>query len=319
MTLHYKLLGLVQRVLILPFQLAVVVMLLMSYAIVNGVRLVAAPLKLDQLARAIITNIPVPKFTQQWNLKTKLLTSLAVNLAMAIIGLIIYWDPLWLILFVLFNQFWLACGVEIGYHRLHAHQSFTCSDPWRKTLSAIGLMSLSAPLIDWTMWHKLHHRYSDAPGDPHPPTAWHTTYSNLDHPDLYKKENIMMVRNLIADPWHLFMKEYYFVLYWMVMIIVCLISFKVAVYCLIMPALNLVLSSTSINYVSHRWGYTLYDTGESSKNNPYTGFWFQGQGQHNNHHYDARSYHTDRLWWEVDFVRPIIRHLIARTVVEARP
>ena len=78
------------------------------------------------------------------------------------------------------------------------------------------------------------------------------------------------------------------------------------------------LASTSINYVSHQWGYRLFKTGESSKNNPYTGFWFQGQGQHNNHHYDARSYNTDRLSWEVDFVKPIIKHVIADTVVEAR-
>lgn len=318
MKLHYKILGSIQHIAILPFQLATILMLYIAYVIVNTIRFVGPKLKLDTISYWIITRIPVIPATKHWNLKTKLLTSLGINLVLAIAGLIIYWDPQWLLLFILFNQFWLVAGIEIGYHRLYAHQSFTCSDKWQKTLSAIGLMGLAAPLIDWTMWHKLHHRYSDGPGDPHPPTAWHMTYSNLDHPDLYKTENIILVRNLVKDPWHLFMKEYYFVLYWLVLSIVMLIDFKVAIYCFILPTLNLVISSSTINYISHIWGYRLFDTNESSTNNPYTGFWFQGQGQHNNHHYDARSYNTDRLWWEVDFTRPIIKYIIADTVVEAR-
>ena len=60
-------------------------------------------------------------------------------------------------------------GVTVGYHRLFTHRSFRAA-PWLRVLLAVaGSLALQGGVVSWVANHRLHHRLSDRPGDPHSP------------------------------------------------------------------------------------------------------------------------------------------------------
>src|SRR5688572_4413531 len=61
-------------------------------------------------------------------------------------------------------------GINLGYHRLLTHRSLVVPRWLERTLVVIALLSLEGPPIQWVANHRLHHRWSDLPEDPHSPT-----------------------------------------------------------------------------------------------------------------------------------------------------
>ena len=118
------------------------------------------------------------------------------------------------------------------------------------------------------------------------------------------KESIS-IKDLINDPWHKFIKDNYFVLYWLGILIVSLISFKLVVYALILPGLIAMIDSTLVNWINHRYGEKTYDTNDFSTNNYWLNLWAPGGALHNNHHHSPAKYHNEHLWWEFDFFKII--------------
>jgi len=60
-------------------------------------------------------------------------------------------------------------GVEIGFHRHFAHQSFRAHPAIRVALGIAGSMAMQGPLIYWLSNHLRHHAHADTVGDPHSP------------------------------------------------------------------------------------------------------------------------------------------------------
>jgi stearoyl-CoA desaturase (delta-9 desaturase) len=60
-------------------------------------------------------------------------------------------------------------GVTVGFHRLFTHRAFKTSKPMRFLWAVLGSMALEGPVIEWVAYHRRHHRFSDAEGDPHSP------------------------------------------------------------------------------------------------------------------------------------------------------
>ncbi|HET6795496.1 MAG TPA: acyl-CoA desaturase [Acidimicrobiales bacterium] len=66
-------------------------------------------------------------------------------------------------------------GVTVGYHRLFTHRSFRAA-PWlRVALAVAGSLALEGGVVSWVANHRLHHRLSDRPGDPHSPYRYGTS------------------------------------------------------------------------------------------------------------------------------------------------
>jgi stearoyl-CoA desaturase (delta-9 desaturase) len=60
-------------------------------------------------------------------------------------------------------------GITVGYHRMFAHRSLRAR-PWvRLVLGIWGAMGMQGPILYWVSIHRKHHRYPDAPEDPHSP------------------------------------------------------------------------------------------------------------------------------------------------------
>ncbi len=71
---------------------------------------------------------------------------------------------------------WIAVGlgISMGYHRLHTHRSYRLPQWLEYFLAICGTLSLEGGPIFWVATHRIHHQYSDKPGDPHSPRdgAW---------------------------------------------------------------------------------------------------------------------------------------------------
>jgi stearoyl-CoA desaturase (delta-9 desaturase) len=62
-------------------------------------------------------------------------------------------------------------GVTAGYHRLFTHRSFVARRPLKIALAVLGSCAMEGSLVSWVTTHRLHHRRSDRPGDPHSPVS----------------------------------------------------------------------------------------------------------------------------------------------------
>lgn len=60
-------------------------------------------------------------------------------------------------------------GMTVGYHRFFSHRAFEAHPGVIAALAICGGMAAHGPVIYWASNHRAHHRYTDAPGDPHSP------------------------------------------------------------------------------------------------------------------------------------------------------
>ena len=68
----------------------------------------------------------------------------------------------------------VGLGISMGYHRLHTHRSYRIPRLLEYFLAFCGTLSLEGGPIFWVATHRIHHQFSDKPGDPHSPRdgAW---------------------------------------------------------------------------------------------------------------------------------------------------
>jgi fatty-acid desaturase len=205
-------------------------------------------------------------------------------------------------------------GVTVGYHRRLTHQSFD-APPWMdKVLAVAGLLSGEGPPVFWVAHHRQHHKYSDAPGDPHSPNDgfwWAHWLWLLPRRDrtalgaLYRR----WAPDLLKSPFYRRLEDTY--LYWHAGFAALLFaagwiagSWRMAMSFLaygFFVRMVVVLHTTwMVNSITHTWGYRNYETGDRSRNNPLVAAVTIGEGWHNNHHHDQAAANHGHRWWEVD-------------------
>ena len=64
-------------------------------------------------------------------------------------------------------------GICLCYHRLLTHRSFRVPKPIEYVLTVLGCMATQGGAMDWVGAHRIHHKFSDEPGDPHSPKDGH--------------------------------------------------------------------------------------------------------------------------------------------------
>ena len=60
-------------------------------------------------------------------------------------------------------------GINLGYHRLLTHRGLICPKWLERTFVVLGVCCVQDTPARWVSVHRLHHQYSDEPGDPHSP------------------------------------------------------------------------------------------------------------------------------------------------------
>jgi stearoyl-CoA desaturase (delta-9 desaturase) len=167
-------------------------------------------------------------------------------------------------------------------------------------LAAIGGTGSS---IGWVVVHKAHHRYSDRPGDPHCPEigGWKNMISLYDY-----TFSIFHAKRMLRSKFHLFMHQYYYLIFIAWGLLLLAISYKLLLFGFIVPVAIQIWTSNISNYGNHMWGYKNYPTRDNSRNTWWIAAITWGEGWHNNHHARPRSYTFKSKWWEFDVSGTII-------------
>jgi stearoyl-CoA desaturase (delta-9 desaturase) len=229
---------------------------------------------------------------------------------------------LFLVAFVL-TYTWGVLGISLGYHRGLTHRSFKMNR-WLEYFFVIGayLVFEGGPIF-WVASHRLHHRYSDLPGDPHSPRDgfWHAFLGWMSKPIVIINEE--QYKTVCPD---LYRDPLYVLLHaggggrdgWLCLAIN--VVFRIGLLLAFGPAVffgNVLASAAAfvapllVNSVCHltRFGYQNFPTSDLSRNVWFVALLSFGEGWHNNHHeYPVSARHGMRAD-EFDFSYLVLKLL----------
>lgn len=181
------------------------------------------------------------------------------------------------ILGLIWGQLISHWGASILLHRYYCHKQFHVP----KWFEAIGLFMLSVAYIrspiGWIASHRMHHQYSDSPGDPHSPEHvgwWKVFTTTWDIPRIPAK----YARDLYDNPMLVFLHKHHFKILVMHFAIAIFISFFIpyfAVAYVIIPFVQAKIGFGLINTLGHSNG---------PSNAPWINLFVAGEGYHKEHH-----------------------------------
>ena len=230
----------------------------------------------------------------------------------AILGLFTFsWKALALCLGI----WWITggLGVTLGFHRLLTHQSFSAPRWVVRFLTLCGALAVQGGPIAWVAGHRLHHAHSDREKDPHNSSKgfwWaHIGWIFYRDPGLVQFEDYKhYAKDLVADPFILFLDRYYVHL-----------QFALGLILLFLGGWSFVIWGTFVrlvlgwhctwlvNSAAHMFGYQSYDSRDQSRNCWWVALLSFGEGWHNNHHAFPRSARHGLRWWEFDSSYLVLR------------
>ena len=203
---------------------------------------------------------------------------------------------------------------RVGFHRYFSHRSFKTSRRFQFLLAAAGCTALQKGPLWWAIHHRLHHRHSDTPDDPHSPVVDGFFYGHMGwlfardliHPDR------KVVRDLTNYPELVWLDRL-----WMLPgLLLAAACFAVGgwgglVYGFCLGVALTFQVTFAVNSFGHLFGPQRFDTGDGSRNNMLLGYLAMGDGWHNNHHRAPSSARHGFAWYEFDQSYLVIR-LLAR-------
>ena len=210
-------------------------------------------------------------------------------------------------------------GVTMGYHRLLTHRSFQTPRFVEYILTALGSLANQGGPLQWVAVHRIHHKHSDAEGDPHSPRDglwwahmlwWMPHVPTLDEPARYAR----YVMDLAKDPVHRFFQRFQVLLPLVLAAAVYGlgeawggVGVSWVVWGMFVRTALLYHATWLVNSATHLWGYRSHETRDRSTNLWWVALLSLGEGWHNNHHAFPRSARHGLRWWEVDPTYWLIR------------
>jgi fatty-acid desaturase len=197
-------------------------------------------------------------------------------------------------------------GISMGYHRLHTHRSYKVPTWLEYFFALCGTLTLEGGPIFWVAVHRVHHQFSDQPGDPHSPregafwshVGWilfgETNHNNTKMmakytPDLSKHKFYIWLNN-----WH-----------WVPVTILSFALWAIGGLPLFLWAtcFRIVFglhATWAVNSATHMWGERRFATRDDSRNTWWVALFTFGEGWHNNHHAHPTSARHGLAWYEFD-------------------
>ena len=227
-------------------------------------------------------------------------------------------------------------GINLGYHRLLAHRSFSCPRWLEHGLVLLAVCSVQDSPPHWVAVHRRHHQAADAEADPHSPRAgffWaHIGWLLARRDDMRRGPLIeQYAPDILRDPLYAWIDRRN---NWMKLALLSwLATFGVGfgsalpsatgvadalqaglgilIWGAILRTVVVWHVTWSVNSAAHLWGYRSHPTPDLSRNNVVVGLLAAGEGWHNNHHAAPRSARHGHRWWELDLTWLVIRILLA--------
>lgn len=223
-----------------------------------------------------------------------------VVLLLAITQGLTYWWFLTAISYFIISAF----GLSLTLHRTVAHRSWIPNPIFYKVLSVMSCFCLTGSPLSYAYIHRMHHAYTDGDKDPHSPK--HGILKSLFGMHEPEKFHGNMIRDLLRDPFQMFLHNYYLLTLLIIMGIVALLSPSILIYGLLIPGILSGMTSRLHNWVTHepRFGYKSFHTNDNSRNVPWLNAisCFTGEGWANNHHAFAWDYNFGKRTNNIDIV-----------------
>ncbi|HTB96926.1 MAG TPA: fatty acid desaturase [Terracidiphilus sp.] len=227
--------------------------------------------------------------------------------------------------FALFLVMWLLSqnvGIAVSYHRQLTHRGFTTPKWLEHAMALCGALALQGSPTYWVAVHRMHHRYTDRPGDPHSPRdgKWWSHMGWIMRGALHN-ETAMIVRyapDLQRDRFYRWLAVWH----WLPITLTGIVllgtgsavgGWKLGLSWLLWGVLLRISVGFHVtwlvNSATHLWGSRRFNTQDDSTNNWWVALLTGGEGWHNNHHAHPVSANHGMARWEVDFNYWIIRML----------
>jgi stearoyl-CoA desaturase (delta-9 desaturase) len=284
-------------------------------------------LRADQVASAVVTIVPL------------LLLGWAATLAW---NSTLHWQDL---VVLAITYVLTGVGITVGYHRLLTHRSFKTNGLVRGILAALGSAALEGPAIEWAARHRMHHQFSDQPGDPHSPHTEHGSgfggaLRGLFHAHVgwtFKEAELAnderYCKDLRDDPVVRFVDKTFIL--WVLVGLGVAFGLGVALTGTVAGGLTALLwggavrifllhhATFSINSLCHFFGKRKFETGDESRNLAWLALPTMGEAWHNNHHAFPTSASHGMGRWQLDpsalTIRALERLGLAHDVVRISP
>lgn len=227
-----------------------------------------------------------------------------------------------------------AAGMNLCYHRLLTHRSFSCPLWLEHSFAIIAVWCVEDTPARWVATHRLHHHRSDDQADPHSPLVslfWsHMGWLFLENTELGRNVAYdRYARDILRDKFYRWIERYVVwitlaqsVLYYAAGFLIALalggstieaaVQFGASVWLWGVVVRTVVVwhISWTVNSFAHVFGYQNYETGDNSRNNAWVAIITSGEGWHNNHHAEPGSACNQRNWWEIDLTYLLLRLLV---------
>ncbi len=211
----------------------------------------------------------------------------------------------WQALGVAFFLYWLTAGIGItlGFHRLVSHRSFQTPKWLEYLLVFCGTLACQGGPIDWIGLHRIHHKFSDTPNDPHDSNRgfwWsHLGWMLYDIPANQEVERY--TQDIGDDPFYKFCQKSLIPIQVVLGILLYLAGGWPFVIWGIFVRLVVVFHCTwFVNSATHKFGYVSHTSNDNSRNCWWVALVTFGEGWHNNHHAYQYSARHGLQWWEID-------------------
>lgn len=96
------------------------------------------------------------------------------------------------------------------YHRLLTHRSWNCPKLLEKVFVIFETLMMTGSAISWVAVHREHHRFTDAPKDPHSPH--YKGFFKVHFLSMFVPVKIKYSVDLVRQPFYKFQHKYYFLI-----------------------------------------------------------------------------------------------------------
>ncbi|KAK9831586.1 hypothetical protein WJX74_001346 [Apatococcus lobatus] len=202
-------------------------------------------------------------------------------------------------------------GIEMVFHRMLCHKSFTTPKWLEYFMAYIGSLNIQGDPIEWVSDHRYHHQHTDTPMDPHSPYEgfWWAHIGWLwDNEALWPQKGAFDNANdLKEQPFYAFIQKTY---WWHIgaqFLSLWLLGGLPAFVWLGCIRIVVIFHVTfAVNSAAHIWGTQEYQTNDLSKNCAWIALLSLGEW-HNNHHAFEGSANTGLEHWQFDMTYQIIK------------
>jgi stearoyl-CoA desaturase (delta-9 desaturase) len=172
--------------------------------------------------------------------------------------------------------------------------------------TVFATMTLEGGPIFWVATHRIHHRHTDKPGDPHSPRdgkwwahmGWITSGKAMHQST---EELAPFARDLVSDRFHVWISKWHWVpLTVSGFLILAVFGWQVTLWAVFLRVTLGLHFTWLVNSATHLWGSQRFDTGDDSRNSFWVAILTFGEGWHNNHHAHMHSARHGLRWWEID-------------------